>query len=196
MEINDQIGKRSWECNSVSNRREQEENVFSDICKINQQKPQLNRDGSFHTLQGEQSSLRKRKTPLLESTQPVRIYGFFVHSGSPNCLFPSVKVPSSFDIWGLAHGWLWWQTLHCDSLLNLKNKSYLFWRNIWQSICFRSTHQVQPKVKFKDRVNDQCISRHTRKRNKSTEGRMLDYAICFLNMTCVCSFNSHSILVT
>ena len=120
MEINDQIGKRSWECNSVNNRREQEENVFSDICKINQQKPQLNRDGSFHTLQGEQSSLRKRKTPLLESTQPVRIYGFFVHSGSPNCLFPSVKVPSSFDIWGLAHGWLWWQTLHCDSLLNLK----------------------------------------------------------------------------
>lgn len=94
--------------------------MFSDICKINQQKPQLNRDGSFHTLQGEQSSLRKRKTPLLESTQPVRICRFFVHSGSPNCLFPSVKVSSSFDMWGLAHGWLWWQTLHCDSLLNLK----------------------------------------------------------------------------
>ena len=154
MEINDQIGKRSWECNSVSNRREQEENVFSDICKINQQKPQLNRDGSFHTLQGEQSSLRKRKTPLLERTQPVRIYGFFVHSGSPNCLFPSVKVPSSFDIWGLAHGWLWWQTLHCDSLLNLKNKIYLFWRNIWQSICFRSTHT---KCKNLSRRTTFCI---------------------------------------
>ena len=77
-----------------------------------------------------------------------------------------------------------------------KKKFILFWRNIWQSICFRSTHQVQPKIKFKDRVNDQCISRYTRKRNKSTEGRMLDYAISFLNMACVCSFNSHNNFVT
>lgn len=73
-----------------------------------------------------------------------------------------------------------------------KNLSFL---EKYLAVCFRSTHQVQPKIKFKDRVNDQCISRYTRKRNKSTEGRMLDYAICFLNMTCVCSFNSHNNLV-